>query len=418
MASRRHATIHPHRILSFVTFGRCRPYHSCATLHANHVAVDGVRETAFRQSHQENRSKGEIMVKVKSVVTAAMMLCAAGAMANNFRVADQVYVPAAAHAAGASGTFISDVFISNLSTDGVAVTVLYGSGTTGTLQSFGTVANPLITLAAGERREIPDFMATPQAQGGLGLTVAFGQLIFNACKAGGNCTVGSCPGGDPTAGTCPDFRPISVETRVYSIPPPGGCTAIFAAAKCAGSTQPTTGQLFAGLPWYSFASSDALGPGLDKVFITGFRNNTDFRSNIGVVNASQFSTTTIVLKLFDGKTNTQIGSNATITLAPFGHTQILISDARLFPSFTGATATNAYVTVEQTNTIPTADAAANGCTNGCPAFFAYGSVLDNLSGDATTLEPQFMKPLTDAAISCIFNTICKGAFVAHRPVKH
>ena len=361
------------------------------------------------------------MVKVKSVVTAAMMLGAAAAMANNFRVADQVYVPAAAHAAGASGTFISDVFISNLSTDSVAVTVLYGSSPAGTLQSFGTVASPLFTLAPNERREIPDFMATPVSQGGLGLAVGFGQLIFNACKAGGNCTVGSCPQGDPTQGTCPDFRPISVETRVYSIPPAGGCTATFAASKCGGSSQPTTGQLFSGLPWYSFASSDASGAGLDKVFITGFRNNTDFRSNIGLVNASQFSTTTLVVKLFDGKNNLQIGSTATKTLAPFGHTQVLMSDATMFPSFTGTTATNAYVTVEQTGTIPTSDAAANGCTTGCPAFFAYGSVLDNLSGDATTLEPQFLKALSDAAITCIYSPSfanCKAGQTIKRSVRH
>jgi hypothetical protein len=363
------------------------------------------------------------MVKVKSVVTAAMMLCAAAAMANNFRVADQVYVPAAAHAAGASGTFISDVFISNLSTDSVAVTVLYGSSPAGTLTSFGTVASPLITLGPNERREIPDFMATPVAQGGLGLSVGFGQLIFNACKAGGNCTVGSCPQGDPTQGTCPDFRPISVETRVFSIPPAGGCTTTFSASVCAGSTSPTTGQLFSGLPWYSFASSDASGVGLDKVFITGFRNNTAFRSNIGFVNASQFSATTLRVKLFDGKTNLQIGSDANIALQPFGHTQILISASTLFPSFTGSTATNAYVTVEQpvTGVVPTADAVANGCPTGCPAFFAYGSVLDNLSGDATTLEPQFLKALSDAAITCVYSPSfanCKAGQTIKRSVKH
>src|SRR5207247_5969618 len=91
----------------------------------------------------------------------------------------------------------------------------------------------------------------------------------------------------------------------------------------------------------------------------------------------------------------------------------------MFPAFTGAAATNAYVTVEQTNTTPTGDAAAAGCANGCPAFFAYGSVLDNQSGDATTLEPQFLKPLTTAAINCIYNsTGCKGMFNLHRAVKH
>jgi hypothetical protein len=205
---------------------------------------------------------------------------------------------------------------------------------------------------------------------------------------------------------------------VFSIPPPGGCTNTFSANVCASSTQPTTGQLFSGLAWYSFASSGSVNVGLDKVFITGFRNNGAFRSNVGLVNASQFSTTTLTVKLFDGKTNTPIGTPANITLAPLGHTQILISDTRLFPSFTGATATNAYVTVEQGTNLPTADAVANGCNDGCPAFFAYGSVLDQLSGDATTLEPQFLKPLTDAAINCIFNTTCKGAVNPRRPVRH
>ena len=74
--------------------------------------------------------------------------------------------------------------------------------------------------------------------------------------------------------------------------------------------------------------------------------------------------------------------------------------------------------VEQGSNIPTSDAVANGCNTGCPAFFAYGSVLDNLSGDATTLEPQFLKPLSDAAVNCVFNSVCKGSFNPHRPAKH
>jgi hypothetical protein len=163
--------------------------------------------------------------------------------------------------------------------------------------------------------------------------------------------------------------------------------------------------------------------GLDKVFITGLRNTGaagtagTYRGNIGIVNASQFSTTTLLVKLFNGQTGAQIGTTSSTTLGPLGHTQLNLGV--MFPSFTGATATNAYVTVEQTNTVATPDAAANGCGNGCPAFFAYGSVLDNASGDATTLEPQFMKRLTDAAINCIYNaTGCKGAFNLHRAVKH
>jgi hypothetical protein len=350
------------------------------------------------------------MVKVKSIVAVAMMLVAAGAMASNFRAADQVYVPAAGHLAGASGTFISDMFVANLSTDPVSISIIFiASGISGspTQQNFPNA----IALAANERKEIVDFFPTV-----LGLQAGFGQLIFNACKQGGNCDVTTCPGSAPgtPASFCPDFRNISVESRIYSIP----------AGSTLAQNPPTVGQLFSGLPWYNFASSDAAAVGLDKIMITGLRNTGGagtagtFRGNLGLVNASQFSTTTLVVRLFDGKTGNQLGSPAQITLGPLGHTQQNLSGPTLFPSFTGATATNAYVTVEQTNTVPTGDAASFGCSNGCPAFFAYGSVLDNSSGDPTTLEPQYMKPLTDAAINCIYNQVCKGPFNLHRAVRH
>jgi hypothetical protein len=349
------------------------------------------------------------MVKVKSVVTAAMMLCAAAAMANNFRVADQVYVPAAAHFAGASGTFITDVFISNLTTDNVSISVIYATGFGGSQTNF----NNLLTLGPNERRDLIDFFALPQSQGGLGLSSGFGQLIFNACKAGGDCSA-TCPQG-VACGSCPDFRNISVETRIYAIPP--GTTL--------AQNPPTTGQLFSGLPWYSFASSDEVGTGLDKVFITGLRNNGPgagtYRGNIGLVNASQFSNTTLVVKLFDGRTGNQLGTSFTQALSPLGQVQPSLS--QMFPSFTGSTATSAYITVEQTLTtaVNPSDPCCGSSFNGCPAFFAYGSVLDNVSGDATTLEPQFLKALSDAAITCIYSPSfanCKAGQSIKRSVKH
>src|SRR5436190_1201860 len=88
------------------------------------------------------------MVKVKNVVAVAIMFIAAGAMASNFRAADQVYLPAAGHLGGSSGTFISDVFISNLSSDSVSVSVIFSTGAGGTQTAFPTV----ITLAGHERR--------------------------------------------------------------------------------------------------------------------------------------------------------------------------------------------------------------------------------------------------------------------------
>jgi hypothetical protein len=347
------------------------------------------------------------MLKVKFALAAAIVLVAVGAFASNFRVADQVYVPAVGHIVGGNQLFISDVFISNLTSDTVSVSVLFASGAT---PSSPQTFNNVITLAPNERQEISDFVGTK-----LGLQTALGQAIFNGCKQGGNCDVATCT--PNAAGDCADFRNISVESRIYSV----------ASSSPNPSTAPTTGQLFSGIPWYNFVSSTASLVGLDKVFITGLRNNGQYRTNIGLVNASQFSSTTLVVKLFDGKTNTQIGSPFQQPLGPLGQVQPGIG--AMFPTFTGATATNAYVTVEQANNIPTADAGANGCPDGCPAFLTYGSALDNSTGDATTLEAQFQRSLWDlgpngpnghGAIACIYDSNCKSGLTLHihRAVKH
>ncbi|MGH7487383.1 MAG: hypothetical protein ACREMY_17545, partial [bacterium] len=275
------------------------------------------------------------MFKVKQMgVAAAMVLFAGAAMASNFRAADQVYVPAAGHISSASATFVSDVYISNLSDDSVDVSVVFAAnGAAGTQTPFPKV----LTLLPRERREIVDFMSTT-----LHLTTALGQLIFNGCKAAADCTP------DPNTGLNANYRNISVESRIYSF-----------ALGANGSTAPTTGQLFSGIPWYNFVSESAIGAGLDKVFVTGVRNTAQYRTNIGVVNASQFSTTTITATLFNGATGAQIAQNS-FTLSPLGSIQGGVGSPTIFPAFTtGATSTNAYVVFQQGGTTPTDDAAAN-----------------------------------------------------------
>ena len=335
------------------------------------------------------------MFKVKQLgVAAAITLFAGAAMASNFRAADQVYVPAAGHVSSASATFVSDVFISNLSDDSVDISVILATGTAGTQIPFPKV----LTLAARERRELRDFVKNTLNQ-----QSALGQLIFNACKSGADCTP------DPTTGFNTNYRNISVETRIYSV-----------ALNADTNTAPTTGQLFSGIPWYNFVSESASGAGLDKVFITGIRNTAQYRTNIGFVNASQFSTTTITGTLFSGS-GTQLAQSS-FTLQPLGSAQTGVGTPSLFPSFTQAsTATGAYAIFQQGSTTPTADAAANGCPTGCPAFFAFGSVLDNQTNDPTTLEPQYLQPLTNNAITCIYSpdvAACKSGTTIHRAVKH
>jgi hypothetical protein len=337
---------------------------------------------------------------------AAVALVAASAMASNFRAADQVYVPAAGHIGGGTKTFISDIAVSNVSaTDSVTVSVIY-SNASGTQ----TVFNNLFTLAPNEHREFTDFVGTATPNG-LGLSNALGQLIFNACKAGGSCDVNDttgCPGGQQS-GTCPDFRNITVESRIYSVD--NGANP---------ATAPTNGQLFSGYPWYSFVTQEQSQNDLHRVFITGIRSNSAYRTNIGLVNASQFSTTQFRVKLYQGAT--QIGSDAvTGAFAPLQAVQQPLSG--LFPNVNLGNGLNLWIQVSQENSSPTSDASANGCPTGCPGFFAYGSVLDNTTNDATTLEPQYFKAITDAQLACLFpangqTVTCKSTPQIHRSVHH
>lgn len=332
-------------------------------------------------------------------VAAAMALFAVSASASNFRGADQVYIPAAGHFQGSSGVFISDVYIANLSSDEVSVSVIYqplGAGG-GTGQEF----RDAIQLKGYERKELLDFFRNAAAGVNLQGNV-FGQLIFNGCKKGVSCG----PETQDPDGVSANFRNISATSRIYQIP------------NNAPANPPTTGQLFTGIPWYNFVSSLQNNEQLDKVFITGITQTGaagqagTFRTNIGLINASQYSHTTIKVKAYQGTlTEADKKGEYTVDLGRLGNIQLGFS--QMFPNLSGA---NYFVTVEQLNNGAEPDAP-SGCIQGCPAFLAYGSVLDNLSGDATTLEAQYLVPLSDDALGVIYPKE-GGKIAVKRSVRH
>jgi hypothetical protein len=332
-------------------------------------------------------------------LAAVLMLLAVSAMASNFRAADQVYIPAA----GKVGNFATDVWVANVNSFPVTVSAIFATGTSpaSTTCGVGQCFPGLFNLAAGERREFVDFVGSAPPNG-LGLSNALGLIVFNGCKQGTDCGVATQ---DPTTGISPNFADISVESRIY------------ATGAIAGFPTGTTGQLFSGLPWYSFVSQDQQNNGLDTVFITGIRANAAYRTNIGLVNASQFSTTTMVVKLFSA-TGTKFGNDFTITLGPLG-SMAPTNVTTLFPGFSGS---GFYATVQQQNSTATSDAPAGCGTSGCAGFFTYGSQLDNVTTDATTLEAQYPKSLTSLQISCIYpapgDAPCKGTPKQRRSVRH
>ena len=334
-------------------------------------------------------------------VAAALILSATGAFASNFRAADQVYVPVAAHAGGSSGTFITDAFLANLSSDSVDVAVIYvplgeNSGAITPVASLEELRGR-ITLQPFERKEFLDIFANT-----LGKPSAFGMLVFNGCKAGLSCGTDTQ---NQQTGVSPNFRPISVQTRIYQI-------------TSSAPNPPTTGQLFSGIPWYSFVSKLQSPVQLDKVFITGLTQNGlagqagTFRSNIGVVNASEWSKTEIKFRLYQGSlTDANLKAEVIKNLGPLGNQ--LYGFTALFPNFTGS---NYFVTVEQ-GTVEAVPGAPTNCVQGCPAFLAYGSVLDNISGDATTLEAQYLVEMDAEALEILYPPSA-GKSILRRPVRH
>ena len=142
-------------------------------------------------------------------------------------------------------------------------------------------------------------------------TNPLGQLIFNGCLQGADCG----PATQDEYGYSTFFRDISVETRIYQIP--------------TSNQSQTLGQAFPGIPWYNFVSSLQSTQHLDKVFITGFRQTGSvgqagtFRANIGLINASQYSSTTLRATLYQGTlSDANKKKSFDVNLGPLGSVQL------------------------------------------------------------------------------------------------
>lgn len=297
-----------------------------------------------------------------------VIIFAMSARGQNFRAADQVYLPAAGHVAGQDATFLTDIWIKNTTTDSVSVSILFiPDNSAPNVMRFSNV----VTLRPGENHKEVDVVGALLHVSGAGM------LVSNGCLAGADCTP------DPTTGENVNYRNVSVESRTYT------------STKCGG----TVGQDMPGISWRFTASQ--LIPGMDTLLIVGLRDrilgDAGWRTNIGVANASEYATINLILALIDGLSGAELGVTY-VSLKPLESRQQSV--AVLFPNIpqlgsrlnrtaAGVPILSPYVRITQSGSIPTADAAAHGCAGGCPAFIAYGSLIDNASGDATTLEAQF-----------------------------
>lgn len=314
----------------------------------------------------------------KVVVYILAVIFSLPAYANNFRVADQIRLISAIHIASPWSTYVSDVWITNKSNDPVSISIIYGPANT--TPSKITRRN-VIKLAPKQHCEFIDILGaatspSPQCKflGAPLTTSGFGQIVFNACLDGANCEwehTDSAGYYDPPLSVTKNYRDITVSSRIYSL---------------TGAATQTVGQDLVGLPWWSYGDTE------HPITVEGIRASSVFHTNFGLINGSDINTIVLTATLFDGATHTK-RDEVDVTLRPFEARQQGITElfpllgewVRLNPT---RAATNAYITVK-----------AKGPNNG---FFAYGSLIDTKSGDATTLEAEFDSPLSDVQIANLF----------------
>jgi hypothetical protein len=318
----------------------------------------------------------------------------------SFHASDLIYIPAVAHNEGLEGSFWrTDLYITNVDDVDIDILLVYlPSGLVNNFNVFndrtlwlggrssegvGSVNEALADIPPDGTVILEDVVGTywPEqlAEGGLGALVIFaheaGSLDDDGNRVFRNAVVMS--------------RTYN-QTTVYQPDPDNEGEFLEVPA--------TFGQTVPGVPWYNLADPAAVSEELGDFsfqILTGGTENQDFRYNVGVLNASDPQTLlTVTVQPFqpsgepflDELDNPQI---TTITMPPLSHfqwTQILRSIFGL------EDVEQVMMKVSILRWSSTSDSAT-------PALTSYGSVIDAVTNDATTVLPSFASPFN---VECMF----------------
>lgn len=266
-----------------------------------------------------------------------------------FRASDQGVVVAAARIPGLFGaSWSTDVSVFNPGSTPAAADFLFlptgGGDNTAALSQIAHLA----PIAPGETRTVADALLNL-----FGLQSASGAIYYFG-------SVDGQPG---------LIAPLLVTANVTT-PSVGG----------------TARLLEPGLPFYDEANPKATAVGADRHVLTGLAEDAAFRSNVGIFNGSDPSTSIVVsLQFFDAS-----GASAgalDVPLAPLAHIQL----GRVLSALgkTGRDYSAVARLVSFTSSAPAPRA----------YFFAYGVVIANDTNLAVFVEPAYPGP---EPVDCIF----------------
>jgi hypothetical protein len=233
-------------------------------------------------------------------------------------------IPTVAHADGLNSRFQSDVRITNGSESATDYELTYTqtgvNGNVGRRSSF--------SIAANETKAFDDLVK-----------LAFGAGVLGDFGLG---TLEVRP-------TNPVHASTIASSRTYNVTPDG-----------------TLGQYIPALPLSSFIGSNAADP-LGRIFLQQLAASARYRTNLGFAEASG-EPVSLMVRLYDADAN--LLGEAPFALGAFGHRQLNLTDASLFPGRTFDDGRVEVEVVSQTGRVT-----------------AYASVLDNQTSDPLLVFP-------------------------------
>ena len=319
------------------------------------------------------------------VVFALLILLAGSSALAMFRAADLVVVPVGAALPGLNDSlWRTDLEIQNVDTVPIDVMVIFlpsGAGTNtswyrtignhlGGRESdgFGKLDAKLKDIPAGRAVVIEDVVKANWGED------TKGALLVFAFEAGTYKTT-TPPGGVP--------KLVVVRSRTYS--------------KGTNEDDETTtyGQSIPGLPWYYYIDPSQEANGLNKAVFSGIQENPGYRTAVGLLNISDYTTSIYVTLTLTAPDGTVI-KEVVKFLYPLEHVQYDQAINSLFGLGTGSVVTDATLSVR----VSLWQSPVENPTHG---LIVYCSRIDNVTNDPVYLEQSFAKELP---WDCVFNGNC------------
>jgi hypothetical protein len=347
-----------------------------------------------------------------------LVMAVAGPVLAGFGAADLIYIPVASHNPGAGGTqWRTDLYITNVDDTAVDVAIAYlPSGLVSNSYVFQTRDTWLGGRESDDFGFINEELADIPVNGTVVLQDLIGEYWVDRLGANGN---GALVIAVYEADTLePDgtrvYKNGIANARIYNkttiwVEDPNNPGELIEKAGQYGQTMP-------GVPWYNLADGGAVGDGYDLTYeeLTGGQEGSGLRFNVGVVNASDpLTSLTVSIQPFQPNGEPYLDADeqeimTVLAMPPASQTQLFrpFRDDWDLPDVDVATVRVTLV------------AWASAAADPIPMMSSYGSIVNNNTGDPSSVLPSFAYPYN---IDCIWGGggagVGKGASVDRRPVE-